>query len=136
MVKVLCQHLLGDTEYVTDSEAGSMIHQAVIQHVADVVQLRLRVRCERSVCPVYIHSGILLKMRKSNDHPVTILDYDKGPCVNQAILHRVPDRINGVPLIQFKRVHLNQITHVAFSSLPLLRYISVQKQVDIYTISR
>ena len=107
MVKVLCQHLPGDAEHMADPKPCTMIHQAVIQHAAYEVQLCLRIRCERPVCPIYVHPRILLKPRKTNDHPVTVLDHNEGARVDQPILRRVPDRINSVPLILLRRVHLH-----------------------------
>ena len=76
-IKVIPEHVLGNIKEMLYSILTTMIHDDIIQHVHYVVQFTLRIRRQRPVCLVLIHSRILLKPCESDYDSIGILKNDE-----------------------------------------------------------
>ena len=73
-VKVFLQHLCRDPEYMTDTETSPVVHQDIVQHPAYVIQLFLRIGCDRLIV---LKACIVLETRKPHDNAVPVADYEE-----------------------------------------------------------
>ena len=77
VLQKMIRKVLGNIKEMLYAILTTMIHDDVIQHVHYVVKLTLRIRRQRSVCLVLIHSRILLKPCESDYDSIVILKNDE-----------------------------------------------------------
>ena len=105
IVKVFLQHLRCNAEHMADPEPPFIVHQDIVEHPADVIQLLLRIRWDRLI---HLEARIVLKPCEPGDDTIAIPYHYEWPGIDHPVFRCCPDGIHSIPLDLFRpflRIH-------------------------------